>query len=430
MGEIKSIDALEVLDSRGNPTLAVSVLLTSGVKGTATVPSGASVGSKEARELRDEDPDRFNGRGVIKARENVLSKIAPVLTGLSVIDQTTIDEAMISLDGTNDKSDLGANAILGVSLATAHAAAIEKNMPLYRHIAELIGFGELTLPVPMCNVLNGGAHANNNLAIQEFMIIPAGFSSFHEAIRCAVEIFQQLKLDLDHKGYSTAVGDEGGFAIDLDSDRAAIELLCEAIGKTNYELERDVWLGLDCAASEFHISPSGYQLTDSSEPLAPHKWLEVLIDLTNNYPAILSIEDGMDEAAISDWQLLTKQLGSTKQLVGDDLFVTDKLLLTKGIKEKWANSILVKPNQIGTLSETLEVIKLAKKHQFTTVISHRSGETEDTSIADIAVGTRAGQIKTGSLSRSERVAKYNRLLQIEQEIGARQFKGLNEFRQL
>jgi enolase len=408
---IEDIQAREILDSRGRPTIEAEVYLSGGAAGMAQVPSGASTGSFEAHELRDGDSDRYGGKGVMKAVENVNETIARELIGLDAFSQIEIDQTMIALDGTPNKKNLGANAILAVSLATAKAAAQASEMPLYRYLG-----GPLAnvLPVPMMNVINGGEHASNNVDIQEFMIMPVGASSFREALRWGAEIFAQLSKVLDAKGLLTGVGDEGGFAPNLGSNQEALDLLMSAISEAGYKPGEQVALALDVAASEMYKDG---QYTYDGAAHSPAEMIDYLAQLANNYP-IVSIEDGLHEEDWESWKLLTERLGSKVQLVGDDLFVTNPVRLQKGIEQKSANSLLVKLNQIGTLTETLQAIDLAKRNQFTCVISHRSGETEDTTIADLAVATRAGQIKTGSLCRSERVAKYNQLLRIEDELGA------------
>ncbi len=428
MSEIKAIHAREILDSRGNPTIEADVILASGIKGTACAPSGASTGSREALELRDKDPKRYLGKGVLIAVNNVNARISKLLLGHDVFDQEGLDAAMIKLDGTDNKSVLGANAILAVSLAAAKAAAKQAGKPLYAHIAALNGTeGQYSLPVPMMNIINGGEHADNNIDIQEFMVQPTGAKTFSEALRCGAEIFHSLKAVLKARGLSTAVGDEGGFAPNLPSNAAALDAILEAIEATGMKAGREVHLALDCAASEFY-KDGKYQLQGENSIFSSDGFSDYLRDLAQNYP-ILSIEDGMDESDWDGWAKLTAKLGDKLQLVGDDLFVTNTGILERGINEGIANSILIKFNQIGTLTETLAAIAMAKKAGYTAVISHRSGETEDTTIADLAVATSAGQIKTGSLCRSDRVAKYNRLLRIEEELGAAAiYRGLAEFR--
>ncbi len=408
---IEDIQAREILDSRGRPTIEAEVYLTGGAAGMAQVPSGASTGSFEAHELRDGDSDRYSGKGVMKAVENVNETIARELVGSDAFNQIEIDRTMIALDGTPNKKNLGANAILAVSLATAKAAAQASEMPLYRYLG-----GPLAnvLPVPMMNVINGGEHASNNVDIQEFMIMPVGASTFREALRWGAEIFAQLSKVLDAKGLLTGVGDEGGFAPNLGSNQEALDLLMSAISEAGYKPGEQVALALDVAASEMYKDG---QYTYDGAAHSPDEMIDYLAGLASNYP-IVSIEDGLHEDDWDSWKKLTERIGGKVQLVGDDLFVTNPSRLQKGIEQKSANSLLVKLNQIGTLTETLQAIDLAKRNQFTCVISHRSGETEDTTIADLAVATRAGQIKTGSLCRSERVAKYNQLLRIEDELGA------------
>jgi len=418
MTEIIKIQAREVLDSRGNPTIQADVQLATGETGSACAPSGASTGSREALELRDKDPARYNGKGVLKAVAAANNEIQACLKGVNALDQTAIDKAMIELDGTDNKGNLGANAILAVSLATAKAAAQSKGLPLYAYIAELPEAnpaGSYSMPVPMMNIINGGEHADNNVDIQEFMIQPVGADNFHEALRYGAEIFHALKSVLNAKGLNTAVGDEGGFAPDLPSNAAALDAILEAVEKTGLKMDKDICLALDCAASEFYRNGK-YDLSGEGRTFSSEEFADYLAGLCNQYP-ILSIEDGMDESDWEGWGYLTQKLGNKVQLVGDDLFVTNTRILERGIRENIANSILIKFNQIGTLSETLAAINMAKTAGYTAVISHRSGETEDTTIADLAVATAAGQIKTGSLCRSDRVAKYNRLLVIEEELG-------------
>lgn len=424
MAEIKDIHALEVLDSRGNPTVQADVVLASGVRGTACAPSGASTGSREALELRDGDKSRYLGKGVLKAVEAVNGKIRDALVGKDALDQRGLDNAMLELDGTDNKAGLGANAILAVSLAAAKAAAIEKGVPLYAHIAELYGQpGQFRMPVPMMNILNGGEHADNNVDIQEFMIQPVGAPDFREALRMGAEIFHTLKKVLAARGLSTSVGDEGGFAPNLASNAEALAVIQEAVEKAGYTMGKDVTLALDCASSEFY-QDGQYNLSGEGKSYDATGFVDYLAALCDQYP-IVSIEDGMDESDWAGWKALTDKLGDKIQLVGDDLFVTNTRILKRGIDEHIGNSILIKFNQIGSLSETLDAIKMAQDAGFTAVISHRSGETEDTTIADLAVGTSAGQIKTGSLCRSDRVAKYNRLLVIEQALaGQAAYPGL------
>lgn len=412
MPRMIGIHAREILDSRGNPTLEVDVELKSGAFGRAAVPSGASTGTREAVELRDGDPSRYGGKGVLKAVGHVNEEICAALLGRDAREQEQIDRTLIELDGTENKSRLGANAILGVSLAVARAAAAHVDQPLYRYLSK---GDEFYLPVPMMNVVNGGAHADNNVDMQEFMILPLAAANFSEALRCGAEVFHALKAVLRERGLSTAVGDEGGFAPDLDSNEAAIQVILEAIEQAGYRAGEDVFLGLDCASSEFfkdgryRLRSEGLNLTSGEMTALLHKWVQ-------QYP-IITIEDGMSEGDWGGWTELTQALGRQVQLVGDDLFVTNTKLLAEGIHTGVANSILIKVNQIGTLTETLAAIDMAREAGYTAVISHRSGETEDTIIADIAVATGVGQIKTGSLSRSDRVAKYNRLLRIEEELG-------------
>ena len=424
--EIIDIRAREILDSRGNPTVEAEVEVEGGFTGSAGVPSGASTGSREALELRDKDPSRYFGKGVRKAVENINTRLRDMLIGRKVQAQADIDQMMIDMDGTENKGNLGANAMLAVSLATAAAAAKAKDLQLYEYLAELDGSpGRYSMPVPMMNILNGGEHADNNVDIQEFMIQPVGVATFTEALRCGSEIFHTLKAVLSSNGLSTAVGDEGGFAPNLPSNEAALQMIMEAIDKAGYKAGEDVFLALDCAASEFYRNGS-YVLSGEDKQFNSEGYSDYLADLVDRYP-ILSIEDGLDESDWDGWAYLTKILGDRIQLVGDDLFVTNPSILKKGIDKGIANSILIKVNQIGTLSETLEAIKVAREAGYTTVISHRSGETEDTTIADLAVATAAGQIKTGSLCRSDRVAKYNRLLRIEDHSSAI-YKGMTEFR--
>ena len=424
--DIIDIRAREILDSRGNPTVEAEVEVEGGFTGSAGVPSGASTGSREALELRDKDPSRYFGKGVLKAVENINTRLRDTLIGRKVQAQADIDQMMIDMDGTENKGNLGANAMLAVSLATAAAAAKAKDLQLYEYLAELDGSpGRYSMPVPMMNILNGGEHADNNVDIQEFMIQPVGVATFTEALRCGSEIFHTLKAVLSSNGLSTAVGDEGGFAPNLPSNESALEMIMEAIDKAGYKAGEDVFLALDCAASEFYRNGS-YVLSGEDKQFNSEGYSDYLADLVDRYP-ILSIEDGLDESDWDGWAYLTKILGDRIQLVGDDLFVTNPAILKKGIDKGIANSILIKVNQIGTLSETLEAIKVAREAGYTTVISHRSGETEDTTIADLAVATAAGQIKTGSLCRSDRVAKYNRLLRIEDHSSAI-YKGMTEFR--
>ena len=412
MSSIVDVVAREILDSRGNPTVEADVLLESGVMGRASVPSGASTGSREAVELRDADARRYGGKGVLRAVENVNTEISEAIVGLDASEQSFIDTTLIDLDGTENKSRLGANATLAVSLAVAKAAAEESGLPLYRYFG---GSGQMRMPVPMINVINGGAHANNSLDLQEFMIVPVGAGSFRDALRCGAEVFQALKKLLDGRGLSTTVGDEGGFAPSLDSHAAAIELILQAVDKAGYVAGQDVMLALDCAASEFY-QDGRYVLAGERLTLSAEEFCDMLATWADRYP-IVSIEDGMAESDWDGWTRLTGQLGKKLQLVGDDVFVTNTRLLREGVRRGVANSILIKVNQIGTLTETFAAIELAKRSGYTAVISHRSGETEDTTIADIAVGCNALQIKTGSVSRSDRVAKYNQLLRIEEDLG-------------
>jgi len=428
MAQIADIKAREVLDSRGNPTVEADVILSSGVMGTACAPSGASTGSREALELRDGDKSRYLGKGVLKAVAAINGTIREALVGMDVIDQRALDNKMLELDGTENKATLGANAILAVSLAAAKAAATEKGVALYEHIADLNGTsGQFSMPVPMMNIINGGEHADNNVDIQEFMVQPVGAPSFSEALRCGAEIFHALKAVLKARGLNTAVGDEGGFAPDLGSNEEALVVIKEAIASAGYELGKNVTLALDCAASEFY-KDGKYDLAGEGKVFDAEGFGDYLAELTENYP-IVSIEDGLDESDWDGWAYLTNKIGDKVQLVGDDLFVTNTKILSRGIEQSIGNSILIKFNQIGSLSETLDAIKMAKDAGFTVVISHRSGETEDTTIADLAVGTAAGQIKTGSLCRSDRVAKYNRLLRIEGELGEKAvYNGLCEIK--
>jgi len=413
MTTITRIHAREILDSRGNPTLEAEVTLSDGSFGRAMVPSGASTGSKEAVELRDGDKTRYLGKGVTKAVANVNGPIAQALQGFDAADQGALDRRLIDLDGTENKGRLGANALLGVSLANAHAMAASKKMPLWQHLAN---GREAVLPVPMMNIINGGAHADNNVDLQEFMVLPVGFDSFAESLRAGTEIFHALKSVLKGRGLSTAVGDEGGFAPDLRSNSEALDTILEAIGKAGYKAGDDVLLGLDVAASEF-FDNGKYHLVGEGKRLTSEQFVDFLAGWAAQYP-IITIEDGMDEGDWNGWKLLTEKVGSKVQLVGDDLFVTNPKIFREGIDQHVANAILIKVNQIGTLSETLEAIAMADAAHYAAVISHRSGETEDTSIADIAVATTATQIKTGSLCRSDRVAKYNQLLRIEEQLGA------------
>lgn len=413
--KITEVSAREILDSRGNPTIEAVVRTQDGSEGRAAAPSGASTGSREALELRDGDPQRYMGKGVSKAVEFVNTEIQQTLQGVDATDQLDLDARMLNLDGTENKARLGANALLAVSLAAAKAAAASQHLPLYAHINTLAGGGAMSMPVPMMNILNGGAHADNNVDIQEFMVQPVGTDSFREALRCGVEIFHHLKAVLQGMGLSTAVGDEGGFAPNLASNAQALEVIERAVSRAGYQLGGDVTLALDCAASEFYASGT-YDLSGEGKRYDSAGMVNYLADLAESFP-IVSIEDGMDEADWAGWKSLTDRLGDKVQLVGDDLFVTNTTILQQGIDKGVANSILIKFNQIGTLTETLQAINLAKQAGFTNVISHRSGETEDTTIADLAVGAGAGQIKTGSLCRSDRVAKYNQLLRIESALG-------------
>ena len=415
MSEIIDIRAFEVMDSRGNPTVMAEVTLHDDTVGVAYAPSGASTGSREALELRDADPSRYLGKGVLAAVANVNGPIRECLIGHNAMDQRAVDQRMLDADDTPNKSKYGANAILAVSLATARAAAQSAKIPLYQHIANLAGTTQLTMPVPMMNILNGGEHADNNVDIQEFMIQPVSATSFAEALRVGAEIFHNLKKVLGVRGMATSVGDEGGFAPDLPSNAAALEVIGEAVANAGYVLGEDVTLALDCAASEFYRDGE-YHLSGEGRSFSSEGFSDYLADLAGAHP-IVSIEDGLDESDWDGWAYLTQQLGDKVQLVGDDLFVTNTSILKRGIDENIGNSILIKFNQIGSLSETLDAIKMAQAAGFTAVISHRSGETEDATIADLAVGTGAGQIKTGSLCRSDRVAKYNRLLRIEAELG-------------
>jgi enolase len=412
MSSIVDVVAREILDSRGNPTVEADVLLESGVMGRAAVPSGASTGTREANELRDGDKLRYLGKGVLHAVEHVNTEISEAIMGLDATEQSFIDKTLIDLDGTDNKSRLGANALLSVSMAVAKAAADECGLPLYRYFG---GAGNMQMPVPMMNIINGGAHANNSLDMQEFMIVPVGAQSFRDALRCGAEVFHALKGLLQQRGMPTTVGDEGGFAPNLPSHEAALQLCMEAIDKAGYQAGQDVLLALDCASSEFY-KDGRYLLESEDLQLSSGQFADYLAALADKYP-IISIEDGMAENDWDGWKILTERMGKKIQLVGDDIFVTNTGILREGIAEGVANSILIKVNQIGTLSETFAAIEMAKRAGYTAVISHRSGETEDTTIADIAVGTNALQIKTGSLSRSDRVAKYNQLLRIEEDLG-------------
>lgn len=428
MTKIVDIKAFEILDSRGNPTVMAEVILDDGSIGAATAPSGASTGSREALELRDGDKSRYLGKGVLKAVNNINTTIKNLLIGFDALNQRAVDDAMIKADGTDFKTVLGANAILAVSLATAKAAAISKKVPLYAHIADINGTpGKYSMPVPMMNIINGGEHADNNVDIQEFMVQPVGAKSFAEALRMGAEIFHHLKKILHDKGLNTAVGDEGGFAPNLPSNEDALKVIAEAVEKAGYKLGDNVTLALDCASTEFY-KDGKYDLAGEGRVFTTNEFSDYLADLANKYP-IISIEDGKDESDWDGWADLTQKIGHKIQLVGDDLFVTNTKILKEGIDKKIANSILIKFNQIGSLSETLDAIKMAQDAGYTAVISHRSGETEDTTIADLAVATAAGQIKTGSLCRSDRVSKYNRLLRIEAELGAAApYKGRAEFK--
>jgi enolase len=412
MSAIVDVIAREILDSRGNPTIEADVVLESGDSGRAAVPSGASTGSKEAVELRDGDPKRYLGKGVMRAVENVNTEICEAILGLDASEQGLIDQTMIMLDGTDNKARLGANAILAVSCAVAKAAAEESGLPLYRYLG---GAGQMQLPVPLMNVINGGAHANNKVDLQEFMLVPLGAESFREALRYGAEVFHTLKKLIDARGWPTTVGDEGGFAPDLPSNESALQLLVEAIDKAGYEPGRDIALALDCAASEYYVD-GAYRLEGENRVLTSAQMVDVLATWCGKYP-IVSIEDGMSEHDWDGWKAITERLGRDVQLVGDDIFCTNTAILKQGIAKGIANSILIKINQIGTLSETFAAISMANRARYTAVVSHRSGETEDSMIADIAVGTNAGQIKTGSLSRSDRIAKYNQLLRIEEDLG-------------
>ena len=424
MSAIVDIVGREILDSRGNPTVECDVLLESGTMGRAAVPSGASTGSREAIELRDGDKKRYGGKGVLKAVEHINTEISEAVLGLDASEQAFLDKTLIDLDGTDNKSRLGANAMLAVSMAVARAAAEESGLPLYRYFG---GMGRMQMPVPMMNVVNGGAHANNNLDIQEFMILPVGAPTFREALRYGAEVFHALKKILHDKHISTAVGDEGGFAPSVASHEEAIQLILQAIEAAGYVAGEQIALGLDCAASEFY-KDGKYHLEGEGLELTAEQWTDMLATWVDKYP-IISIEDGMHEGDWAGWAHLTERLGKKVQLVGDDLFVTNTKILKEGIDKKIANSILIKFNQIGTLTETLEAIQMAKAAGYTAVISHRSGETEDSTIADLAVGTSAGQIKTGSLCRSDRVSKYNQLLRIEEQLaGKAKYNGRGEFR--
>jgi enolase 1/2/3 len=426
MLKIAKVRAREILDSRGNPTVEADVELADGSVGTGVAPSGASTGAREALELRDNDPQRYLGKGVLKAVGAIRDDVAPALLGYDAAEQSAIDALLLELDGTENKIRLGANAILAVSLAVAKAAAVGKRVQLYEHLAALYGPTEIRMPVPMMNIINGGEHADNNVDLQEFMIQPVSMQSFSEALRCGAEVFHALKRVLRERGLNTAVGDEGGFAPDLPSNAAALDVLTEAVDAAGYRPGEDVVFALDCAASEFYDGQQ-YVLANEGRFARP-EFVRYLVSLADRYP-ILSIEDGMDEADWTGWKALTDALGKRLQLVGDDLFVTNTKILRDGIKAHVANAILIKLNQIGSLTETFAAIRMAQDAGYATVISHRSGETEDTTIADLAVATGAGQIKTGSLSRSDRVAKYNRLLRIEEQLGARAiYRGRAELR--
>ena len=426
MSAIVDIFAREILDSRGNPTVEAEVLLESGIQGRAAVPSGASVGTKEAVELRDNDTQRYFGKGVLKAVENVNSEISEALMGLEVTEQHFIDQSLIDLDGSDNKSKLGANAILAVSLAVAKAAAEDSSLPLYRYLG---GSGAVSMPVPMMNVINGGVHANNNIDLQEFMIVPLGAQSFREALRYGAEVFHTLKKMLQEKDMTTTVGDEGGYAPNLENNEAALQLIVQAIEQAGYLPGADIAIALDFASSEL-FKEGKYQLPSDGLSLNSEQLVDYMVKWTNKYP-IISIEDGMSEHDWDGWKLLTSKLGKSVQLVGDDVFVTNSNILKEGIEQNVANSILIKINQIGTLTETFSAIEIAKRAGYTSVISHRSGETEDTTIADIAVATNALQIKTGSLSRSDRLSKYNQLLRIEEDLGdSANYAGRGAFYQL
>ena len=426
MSRIAAIRGREIIDSRGNPTVEADVILDSGALGRAAVPSGASTGTREAVELRDGDKKRYAGKGVLKAVENVNTVLQQALLGHDPRDQAGLDKKMIDLDGSDTKSRLGANALLAISLATAHAAANDSRVPLYKYLGQVIGGGrEPVMPVPMMNIINGGAHANNSLDIQEFMILPVGAPSFREALRYGAEVFHTLKKLLNERELSTAVGDEGGFAPNLESNEAALGIILQAIEKAGYKVGKDIYLGLDVASSEF-FKDGRYELESEKRGFSPAEFTRYLADLAGKYP-IITIEDGMAEGDWDGWAQLTKALGEKHQLVGDDLFVTNTRILKEGIDKHIANAILIKPNQIGTLTETLAAIDMADKAHYASVVSHRSGETEDNTIADIAVATAATQIKTGSLSRSDRMAKYNQLLRIEAELGKVRYAGRDAF---
>lgn len=425
MAKISNIHAREIIDSRGNPTLEADITLDSGVVGRAAVPSGASTGEREALELRDGDKARYMGKGVLKAVSHVNEEIASALQGMDVTDQEKLDTKMLELDGTENKDRLGANALLAVSLACAQTAAKSEDKMLFEYLG---GAEATTLPVPMMNIINGGSHANNSVDLQEFMVMPVGAESLSEALRYGAEIFHTLKKVLDDKGLNTAVGDEGGFAPNLPSNEAAIEVILEAIDKAGFKAGEEVYLALDAASSEF-CEDGVYDLASENRKFNSDEFSDYLTDWVNRYP-IISIEDGMDENDWDGWKMLTQKAGDKVQLVGDDLFVTNKAILAEGIEKSIANSVLIKVNQIGTLTETLQTIEMAHKAGYTTVTSHRSGETEDTTIADLSVATNAGQIKTGSMSRSDRIAKYNQLLRIEEKLGSRAvYAGRSAFKQ-
>jgi len=424
MAFIEDIFADEVLDSRGNPTVRATVILSDGSRGSAIVPSGASTGKKEALELRDNDKSRFNGKGVLKAVENVNTLIADALIGISPFNQGEVDGIMKELDGTNNYSKLGANATLGVSMATARAAANSLKIPLYRYLGGTFG---TIIPTPMLNIINGGKHANNSVDFQEYMIIPKGFDNFSEALRASAEVYQNLKKIIDEMGESTAVGDEGGFAPNLKNNEEPIELILKAIEKSNYIPGEDIVIALDVASSELVDENGLYYLASENKRLNSNELIELYKELINKYP-IVSIEDGLSEDDWEGWKILTKEIGNKIQLVGDDIFVTNANILVEGIKDNVANAILIKPNQIGTISETMLTVKVAQRNGYRCVISHRSGESEDSFIADLAVALNSGQIKTGSTARSDRVAKYNRLLAIERELGGGEYIGKELFR--
>lgn len=415
MSEIVVIKGREILDSRGNPTVEAEITTATGITARAAVPSGASTGSREALELRDGDKDRYLGKGVQKAVSHISTEIHDALQGMEVSEQTALDNKMLEIDGTDNKAKLGANAILGVSMAAARAAAQEQSLPLYQYLANLMGNKTFKMPVPMMNIINGGAHADNNVDVQEFMILPTGASSLREALRYGAEVFHNLKKVLKGKGLNTAVGDEGGFAPDLPSNEAAIEVILEAVEKAGYKIGEDIWLGFDIASSEFY-KEGKYHLASENKRLSAEEFVDYLAAWVDKYP-ILSIEDAMAEDDWQGWATLTNKLGKRVQLVGDDLFVTNTQILKQGIESKVANSILIKLNQIGTVTETLAAIEMARQVSYTAVVSHRSGETEDSFIADLAVATACGQIKTGSMSRSDRIAKYNQLIRIEEALG-------------